>query len=247
VQLGLTSAPDLHICCFGTWSPLPVSGFIRMLQQHGVSTVACMCLRRAVCIAQRAKHAPRPAGTSPPDDEDVVRKEARDVDGRTVRRPCQPAAALRGERVLHRRQECAAVDVTPFQDSTQGSADMAVCSVEAPQGCAPPLGRVLCLRIRSVSRHFQGRSMCGGTGGDSRCGRGRRQYYLYELNASDSIDKPHSVSTITTKARRRHRRALGLLSSLAAHPRMLCRPCGHTCSADQERPLVFPCRAAQWA
>jgi len=29
-----------------------------------------------------------------------------------------------------------------------------------------------------------------------------RQYYLYELNASDSIDKPHSVSTITTKARR---------------------------------------------
>ncbi len=58
-----------------------------MLRQHGESTIACMFLRRGV-VLRCAKHAPRPAGTSPPDDEDVVRKEARDVDGRTVRPPC---------------------------------------------------------------------------------------------------------------------------------------------------------------
>ncbi len=242
MRLGLTNAPNiLRLRRYGACSPH--ERLIRMLRQHCERTIACMCLRRGVvsrCALsmRRALQAPR-------------RRTMRTSCGR---RRATSTAARCGARVTASCHlawpACPALPpggqsgrrhASPGQ-RTWLPADTA-CSVEAP------LGRARCLRMRCGCRQFQRRSVWGGAGCDKLCGGGRP-----------------AVLPVRAERERQHRQAaqrqhhhdqgaaprtaapLGLLASLAAHPRMLCRPGGHTCSADQERPLVFfPCRAAQWA
>lgn len=100
-------------CCVGAQdSPIAPPVFLHVAHALVAGQIACSCnvsalnvlrLRQLACVHQRGGVAVsariclhggwcgctnrilRTAGTSPPDDEDVVRKEARDVDGRTVR------------------------------------------------------------------------------------------------------------------------------------------------------------------